>query len=65
MSEAASAEKVHQCLMAQTEEPISLSEMVNSLLCTEHYRKKVTLLRSQNSALITDYNNAMGKCISL
>ncbi|MFS8019310.1 hypothetical protein Hanom_Chr15g01402321 [Helianthus anomalus] len=65
LSEVASAEKIHQYLMAQTEEPRSLSEMVNSLLCIEHCRKKVALPRSQNSALITDYNSATGKCISL
>ncbi|MFS8008306.1 putative transcription factor interactor and regulator CCHC(Zn) family [Helianthus anomalus] len=58
-------ERAHQCLMVMTKEPKSLSETVNSLLCTKHCRKKVAFLRSQNSALITDYNNAMGKCISL
>ncbi|MFS7936714.1 hypothetical protein Hanom_Chr05g00419041 [Helianthus anomalus] len=65
ISEAAAAEKIHQCLMAQTEEPRSLFETVNSLLCFEHCRKKVALLRSHNSTLINDYNSAMGNCTSL
>ncbi|MFS7919655.1 hypothetical protein Hanom_Chr03g00215231 [Helianthus anomalus] len=65
LAETVAAEKVHQCLMALTEEPKSLPKMVNSLLCTEHCRKKVAFLRSQNSALIIDYNSAIGKCISL
>ncbi|XP_021996295.1 papilin-like [Helianthus annuus] len=65
LSESAAVDKVHQCLMAMTEEPKSLAETVNSLLCTEHCRKKVALLRSQNSALITDNNTVMGKYISL
>ncbi|MFS8002664.1 hypothetical protein Hanom_Chr13g01204741 [Helianthus anomalus] len=65
LSEIAAVERVHQCLMAMTEEPKSLSDTVNSLLCTKHYRKKVALLRSQNSTLITDYNTVMGKYISL
>ncbi|MFS7929002.1 hypothetical protein Hanom_Chr04g00327461 [Helianthus anomalus] len=39
--------------------------MLNSILCTEHRRKKDALIRSQNFALITYYNCAMGKCISL
>ncbi|MFS8007240.1 putative transcription factor interactor and regulator CCHC(Zn) family [Helianthus anomalus] len=34
LSETTALEKVHQCLMALTEEPKSLSETVNSLLCT-------------------------------
>ncbi|MFS7934933.1 hypothetical protein Hanom_Chr05g00397491 [Helianthus anomalus] len=58
-------EKIHQCLTTQTEETRSLFETVNSLLCSEHYRKKIALMRSHNSALITDYNSAMAKCISL
>ncbi|XP_021971535.1 altered inheritance of mitochondria protein 21-like [Helianthus annuus] len=48
-----------------TEEPKSLSEMVNSLLCTGNCRKKDAFMRSKNSPLITDYNNAMGKYINL
>ncbi|MFS7970983.1 putative transcription factor interactor and regulator CCHC(Zn) family [Helianthus anomalus] len=58
-------EKIHQCLMAQTEELRSLSETVNSLLCSGHCRKKIALMRSHNFVLITDYNSAMAKCIIL
>ncbi|MFS8023433.1 hypothetical protein Hanom_Chr16g01451401 [Helianthus anomalus] len=49
----------HQCLLAQTEEPRSLSNMVNSLLSSEHCRNKIALMRAHNSTLITDYNSAM------
>ncbi|MFS7903456.1 hypothetical protein Hanom_Chr01g00024271 [Helianthus anomalus] len=58
------AEKIHQCLMAQTEKPRSFSETVNSFLCSEHCRKKIAFMRSHNSTFITDYNSAMANCIS-
>ncbi|MFS7930603.1 hypothetical protein Hanom_Chr04g00346191 [Helianthus anomalus] len=51
--------------MAQTEEPRLRSQMLNSLLCSEHCRNKIALMRAHNSALITDYNSAMAKCTSL
>ncbi|MFS7963002.1 hypothetical protein Hanom_Chr08g00733081 [Helianthus anomalus] len=38
--------------------------MVNSLLCSEHCRNKLALMRAHNSALIIDYDSAMAKCIS-
>ncbi|MFS7928340.1 hypothetical protein Hanom_Chr04g00319611 [Helianthus anomalus] len=44
LSEAVAVEKAHQCLMTLTEETKSISETVNSLLGTEHCRKKVAFL---------------------
>ncbi|MFS8004154.1 hypothetical protein Hanom_Chr13g01222341 [Helianthus anomalus] len=39
--------------------------MVNSLLCSDHYRNKLAQIRAHNFNLINDYNSAMSQCISL
>ncbi|MFS8007832.1 putative transcription factor interactor and regulator CCHC(Zn) family [Helianthus anomalus] len=55
----------HQCLMAQTKESKSLSETVNSLLCSKHCRNKITPMGAHILSLINDYNSAVSKCMSL
>ncbi|MFS7990844.1 hypothetical protein Hanom_Chr11g01063671 [Helianthus anomalus] len=51
--------------MAQTDEPKSLIDTVNTLLCSDHCRSKLAQLRAHNFNLINDYNSSMTKCIGL